>query len=100
MASFRGAIARRGFPSKPGSDPIQLISQGPVDHGIVPETRIDVPLNMCPRTAKALKDFLAGNVRKQEVLAATHQLARGHKSPAFPAGLAQHVEVGVAAFRS
>ena len=41
--------------------------------GIVPVTRIDIPQNACPRTAKALKDFLAGSVCKQNVLAATYQ---------------------------
>jgi biotin-(acetyl-CoA carboxylase) ligase len=34
---------------------------------------INISLHACPSTAKALKDFLAGGVREQDVVSATHQ---------------------------
>jgi|SRR5271166_3753134 len=37
-----GTIAGRGFSRKPGRNSIPLISQGLMDHGIVPEAGIDI----------------------------------------------------------
>jgi hypothetical protein len=56
-----------------GSNPVQLVSQGPVDNWIVPKARVEIPLDPSPGTAKTLKDFFACGFSKQNVLAATHE---------------------------
>jgi hypothetical protein len=37
------------------------------------KTRISISLHACPSVAKALKDFLSGGVRKQDIVSATRQ---------------------------
>jgi hypothetical protein len=62
------AIVGRGFSSKSGCDPIQLISQGPIDHWIMAKTGINISLHRVPSTAKALKDFLGAQALRDRML--------------------------------
>ena len=93
QASFRAAIAGGGIPSKQGSNPIHLISQGPIDHGIVPETGIDVPSNACCRTAKP-RDWMLRS-RKGWILPARIEHFIGIPGPILP----PPVDVGYALSR-
>ena len=60
---WRRTIAWCGLSSKPGSDPIQLVSQGLIYHRIVSESRIDLSLNARTGRAMPLQNLSARRAR-------------------------------------
>jgi hypothetical protein len=54
------AIGGRGFSSKSGCDPIQLISQGPIDYWIMAKTGINISLHRVPQHRKGAEGFFSG----------------------------------------
>src|ERR1700756_4812272 len=54
------AIGGRGFSSKSGCDPIQLISQGPLDYWIMAKTGINISLHRVPQHRKGAGGFSRG----------------------------------------